>query len=70
VTQGSEALTAGGLGDQAFGFAFESGPAGGPGAIYVFRVRNAVFLFPGSGEATDRNALLTLARTVAQRARG
>jgi len=56
-------------GDEAFGFAFEAGPEGIPGAIYVFRIRNAVFLVPGRGGTVDPDALLSLARTVSGRVR-
>jgi hypothetical protein len=68
VMQGPDELPADDLGDEAFGFTFASGPAGGPGAIYVFRIANAVFLVPGSGPSAEPEQLLALARTVADRA--
>ncbi len=68
VLQGFEEISPDGLGEDAFGFAFTSGPAGGPGAIYTYRIGNAVFLVPGSGDDLDRDSLLMLARTVAGRA--
>ena len=65
--QGYEEIPVENLGDEAFAFTFASGPAGGPGAIYVFRIGNAVFLVPGSGQSVDPDALLELARTLAAR---
>ena len=64
-----EEITANDLGDEAFAFTFAEGPNGGPGTIYAFRARNAVFLVPGSGHQLDRDAVLTLAQTVAARLR-
>jgi hypothetical protein len=69
VMGGEAEMSAEDLGDEAFGFTFESGPAGGPGAIYEFRIGNAVFLVPGAGPSVDREALLELAHTVAARVR-
>jgi hypothetical protein len=68
VMQGHDELPADDLGDEAFGFTFASGPAGGAGAIYAFRIANAVFLVPGSGPSAEPEQLLALARTVADRA--
>jgi hypothetical protein len=68
VMEGLDELPADDLGDEAFGFTFASGPAGGPGAIHVFRIANAVFLVPGSGPSAEPEQLLELARTVADRA--
>ena len=65
--QGYEEIPVENLGDEAFAYTFASGPAGGPGAIYEFRIGNAVFLVPGSGQSVDPDALLELARTLAAR---
>ena len=67
VLQGYEEIPVENLGDERFAFTFESGPAGSPGAIYEFRIGNAVFLVPGSGESMDRDALFELAHAVASR---
>jgi hypothetical protein len=68
VMTGAEELAVDGVGDETYGFTFQSGPAGGSGAIYGFRIGNAVFLVPGSGESIDPDVLLELAETVAARA--
>jgi hypothetical protein len=68
VMTGADELELDGVGEEAYGFTFQSGPAGGPGAIYGFRIGNAVFLVPGSGESIDPDVLLELAETVAARA--
>jgi hypothetical protein len=65
---GAEELAVDGVGDETYGFTFQSGPAGGPGAIYGFRIGNAVFIVPGSGESIDPDVLHELAEAVAARA--
>jgi hypothetical protein len=47
--QGYEEIPVANLGDEAFAYTRASGPAGGPGAIYEFRIRNAAFLVPEAG---------------------
>jgi hypothetical protein len=70
ATTGSKPLPVSDLGDEAFAFTFDSGPLGKPGAIYFFRVGNAMFLVPGSGAKIKTEDLLAIARTVATRAEG
>jgi hypothetical protein len=69
TTQGANALTVDELGEEAVAFTFDSGPVGRPGAIYAFRVGNAMFVLAGAGslEAPD---LLAIARRIAARAQG
>lgn len=57
------------LGDEAIGFTFETGPVGAAGAIYAFRVGNAMFVVAGSGSVEARD-ILAVARTIAARAQG
>ena len=70
ATTGSKPLAVSDLGDEAFAFTFDSGPLGKPGAIYFFRVGNAMFLVPGSGARIKPEELLAIARKVAARAKG
>jgi hypothetical protein len=70
TTRGSEPVAVSDLGDEAFAFTFDSGPLGKPGAIYFFRVGNAMFLVPGSGARIRAEDLLAIARKVAARAGG
>jgi hypothetical protein len=70
ATHGSKPLSVSDLGDEAFAFTFDSGPLGKPGAIYFFRVGNAMFLVPGSGAEIKNEDLLAIARKVAARAEG
>lgn len=67
VTSGRRTLVAPGLGDEGFGFGFDSGPLKKPGTIYVFRIGNAMFVVSGSGPVTVDDVLAT-ARSVAARA--
>jgi hypothetical protein len=70
TTTRSKPLSISDLGDEAFAFTFDSGPLGKPGAIYFFRVGNAMFLVPGSGAQIKNEDLLAIARLVADRAEG
>lgn len=66
TTEGAKALTVDDLGEEAIAFTFDSGPVGRPGAIYGFRIGNAMFVVAGAGslEAPD---LLAIARRIAAR---
>ncbi len=68
VMAGHRELYVDDVGEDAYAFTFDGGPAGGPGAILGFRIGNAVFLVPGSGESIDPDVLHQLAETVAARA--
>lgn len=67
TTEGAKALTVDDLGDEAVAFTFDSGPVGRPGAIYGFRIGNAMFVVAGAG-ALDAPDLLAIARRIATRA--
>jgi len=69
VTIGAKPLSVDQLGDEAFAFSFTLGPAGKPGAIYFFRLGNAMFLVPGGG-AVKPSELQAIARRIAARAQG
>ncbi len=69
VMTGHQELAVDDVGEETYAFTFEGGPAGGPGAILGFRIGNAVFLVPGSGESIDPDVLHQLAETVADRDR-
>ena len=68
ATTGSSAVSVSDLGEEWFGFTFESGPLQQPGAIYGFQVGNAMFLISGSGASVSPEELRPLAETVAARA--
>ena len=69
VMAGHQEVAVDSVGEETYAFTFQSGPAGGPGAIYGFRIGNAVFLVPGSGESIDPDVLHELAETVAAQPR-
>jgi hypothetical protein len=66
TTEGAKALTVDVLGEEAVAFTFDSGPVGRPGAIYGFRIGNAMFVVAGAG-ALDAPDLLAIARRIATR---
>jgi hypothetical protein len=66
TTEGAKALTVDVLGEEAVAFTFDSGPVGRPGAIYGFRIGNAMFVVAGAG-ALNAPDLLAIARRIATR---
>jgi hypothetical protein len=64
LADGLTELPATGLGDEATAHSFESNRQGDPGAIYAFRIHNAVLIVAGNGISSDD--LLQVAKHIEQ----